>query len=213
VQEFVRSARRAVAAGFDGVELHAANGYLLEQFLHPGSNQRTDAYGGSVENRARFVLEVAQAVADAIGAERTGIRLSPYGVFNDMPHYPEIDQTYSHLAKELQRIGLVYLHLVDHAGMGAPAVPAAVVDEIRARFHGTLILSGNYNAERAEQALQSGLADLVAFGRPFVANPDLVERLASGTELTPPDPTTFYTPGEQGYTDYPVLAASAEVVA
>lgn len=210
VQEFVKSAQLAIEAGFDGVELHGANGYLLEQFLHPVSNQRTDQYGGSVQNRARFVLEVAAAVAQAIGAERTGIRLSPWGVFSDMPHYAEIDETYAYLATELQKLNLVYMHLVDHSSMGAPAVPAATVEAIRQRFTNTLVLSGGYDAQRAEDALQAGRADLVAFGRPFIANPDLVERLRTGAELAQPDPTTFYAPGpegfQQGYTDYPALA-------
>ncbi|WP_400194170.1 alkene reductase [Hymenobacter sp. B81] len=208
-QEFVRSAQLAIEAGFDGVELHGANGYLLEQFLNPVANQRTDSYGGSVENRARFVLEVAAAVAAAIGPERTGIRLSPWGVASDMPHYPEIDATYAYLATELQRLNLVYVHLVDHSAMGAPAVPAETVAAFRERFTNSLILSGGYDAPRAEEALQSGRADLVAFGRPFIANPDLVERLRTGAPLAQPDPATFYAPGpegfQQGYTDYPAL--------
>ena len=214
VDEFVQSAKLAIEAGFDGVELHGANGYLLEQFLHPVANQRTDAYGGSVENRARFVLEVAAAVAAAIGAERTGIRLSPWGVFSDMPHYPEIDQTYAYLAQELQKLNLVYLHLVDHASMGAPAVPAATVQAIRGTFTNALILSGGYNtAAEAEEALTQRGADLVAIGRPFISNPDLVERLRQGAELAPYDPNTFYAPGPngfaEGYTDYPALAETA----
>jgi N-ethylmaleimide reductase len=216
VQEFVHSAKLAMEAGFDGVELHGANGYFLEQFLNPGSNQRTDEYGGSIENRNRFVLEVARAVADAIGAERTGIRLSPGGVFNDMAPYDELDATYEYLAAELQKLNLVYLHLVDHEAMGAPAVPAGVVTAIRAKFTNTLILSGGYDAQRAEEALQSGRADLIAFGRPFIANPDLVERLRTGAELAQPDHATFYAPGpggfHQGYTDYPVLAQVAASV-
>ncbi|GAA4389862.1 alkene reductase [Hymenobacter koreensis] len=209
-QEFVNSAKLAIEAGFDGVELHGANGYLLEQFLHPVANQRTDAYGGSVENRARFVLEVAAAVAEAIGPERTGIRLSPWGVASDMPHYPEIDATYAYLATELQRLNLVYVHLVDHSAMGAPAVPAETVATFRERFTNSLILSGGYDAQLAEEALQSGRADLVAFGRPFIANPDLVERLRTNAPLAQPDQATFYAPGpegfHQGFTDYPVLS-------
>ncbi len=205
--EFVRSAKLALEAGFDGVELHGANGYLLEAFLNPASNQRTDQYGGSVQNRARFVLEVAQAVADAIGKERTGIRLSPWGVFNDMATYPEIDETYAYLAEELQKIGLVYLHLVDHASMGAPAVPAATVDIIRAKFTNTLILSGGYTTVAQIDAALNGRADLVALGRPFISNPDLVERLEKGLPLAESDQATYYAPGPNGfadgYTDYP----------
>ena len=202
--EYIHSAKLAIEAGFDGVEVHSANGYLLSQFLNPHSNQRTDEYGGSVQNRARFVLEVARGVAEAIGADRTGIRLSPWGVDADMPVYPEMDETYAYLAGELQKIGLVYVHLVDHSAMGAPAVPAETVATIRRLFTNTIILSGGYNTvERAEEALTSGRADLVAFGRPFISNPDLVERLQSGAPLADPDADKFYTPGPEGYTDYP----------
>lgn len=209
--EYVKSARLAIDAGFDGVELHGANGYLLEQFLNPQSNQRTDEFGGSVENRARFVLDVARAVADAIGPDRTGIRLSPWGVFSDMPHYPEIDETYAYLAEELQKIGIVYIHLVNHESMGGPAVSQTTVDTIRARFTSTLILSGGLHTLAAiDDALDNGHADLVAVGRPFIANPDLVERLKAGTALAVPDPATFYAPGPNGfadgYTDYPSAA-------
>ncbi|WP_426061178.1 alkene reductase [Hymenobacter sp. B1770] len=201
--EYVQAAKLSIEAGFDGVEVHSANGYLLSQFLNPHSNHRTDQYGGSVQNRARFVLEVARGVAEAIGPERTGIRLSPWGVDADMPHYPEMDETYAYLAEELQKIGLVYVHLVDHSSMGAPAVPAETVDTIRRLFTNTLILSGGYDAESAEEALQSGRADLVAFGKPFISNPDLVERLKTGAPLAPLNPDTLYTPGPEGYIDYP----------
>ncbi|GAB3861796.1 alkene reductase [Hymenobacter terrigena] len=205
--EYVHSAKLALEAGFDGVELHGANGYLLEQFLNPASNQRTDEYGGSIQNRARFVLEVTKAVVEAIGPERTGIRLSPWGVFNDMPVYPEINETYAYLAEELQKIGIVYLHLVDHQTMGAPAVPAEVVPLIRAKFTNTLILSGGYTTvEQIDEAL-AGNADLIAMGRPFISNPDLVERLEKGLPLAEADQATFYAPGPNGfadgYTDYP----------
>jgi len=202
--EYVASAKHAIEAGFDGVELHAANGYLLEQFISPVSNIRTDKYGGSIENRCRFVLEVATAVAETIGKERTGIRLSPYGVANDMPHYPDIDDTYTYLSEELNKLGLVYLHLVDHSAMGAPEVPAEIKSIIRTRFKNTLILSGGYDKERAEDDLESGKADLIAFGRPFINNPDLVERLKNDWPLSQTlKMDLFYTPGEAGYTDYP----------
>lgn len=203
-QEYVNSAKLAMEAGFDGVELHGANGYLLEQFLSPFSNLRTDNYGGSIENRTRFVLEVVQAVADAIGKDRTAIRLSPYGVASDMPHYPEIDATYEYLAKELNKIGIVYIHLVDHSSMGAPTVPDQIKQTFRNLFSNTLILSGGFSRETAESVLAGGKADLVAFGRPFIGNPDLVERLRNNFEInTNLDFNTFYTPGEKGYTDYP----------
>lgn len=207
IREFVTAAQNAVEAGFDGVELHGANGYLIEQFLNPSSNQRTDEFGGSVENRTRFALETAEAVGNAIGFEKTGIRLSPYGVNGDMHPYNETDETYEHLARQLNTLGLVYVHLVDHSAMGAPAVPSHVVDVIRTEFKGTLILAGGYDAGRAEADLESGRADLIAFGRPFIANPDLVERFKTGADLAQPDFNLFYTPGENGYSDYPTLEA------
>ncbi len=208
--EYVQAAKNAVAAGFDGVELHGANGYLLEQFIRPNSNQRTDAYGGSIENRARFVLEVAKAVIAAIGKDKVGIRLSPYGAFNDMPPYPEMEADYAYLARQLNALGLAYVHLVDHSSMGAPAVPQLIKDTFRKEFKGALILSGGYDAARAEADLAAGKADLIAFGRPFLANPDLIKRWQSGAALNAPDPNTFYTPGPKGYTDYPALVRQPE---
>ncbi|HVW12531.1 MAG TPA: alkene reductase [Mucilaginibacter sp.] len=206
--EFVQAAKNAVAAGFDGIELHSANGYLLEQFLSPISNVRTDNYGGSVENRARFVLEVAEASAKAIGADKVGIRLSPYGVASDMPHYPEIDATYKYLAEQLNKLNIAYIHIVDHSALGAPAVPLAIKETIRAAFKNTLILAGGHTMESAEAELESGLCDLVAFGRPFINNPDLVERFEKGLPLSSNlNPDQFYTPDEKGYTDYPVYQA------
>ena len=203
--EFVQAAVNAMEAGFDGVELHGANGYLLEQFLSPVSNTREDLYGGSIENRCRFVLEVVTAVADAIGKEKTGIRLSPYGVASDMPHYPEIDATYDHLSKALNDSGIAYIHLVDHSAMGAPAVPAEIKQLIRTNFTNSIIMCGGYNKERAEADLQSGLTDLVAFGRPFINNPDLVERMVNDWPLSEElKMDLFYAADEKGYTDYPV---------
>ena len=203
--EFVQAAKNAVKAGFDGIELHGANGYLLEQFIRPNSNQRTDAYGGAIENRVRFVQEVAKAVIDAIGKDRVGIRLSPFGVFNDMPLYDAMVADYTYLAQQLDTLGLVYIHLVDHSAMGTPPVPDAIKATFRRLFKRTLILSGGYDAERAESDLAAGKCDLIAVGRPFLANPDLVERWRTGAPLTAPDMTTFYTPGPTGYTDYPAL--------
>jgi N-ethylmaleimide reductase len=205
VQEFAQAARNAVAAGFDGIELHGANGYLLEQFVRPNANLRTDRYGGPIENRARFVLEVADAAAAAIGRDRVGIRLSPFGVFNDMPAYDAMEADYAYLARELNDRGLVYVHLVDHSPMGAPPVPASVKAMFRSTFKGALILSGGYDAARAESDLAAGKCDLVAVGRPFLANPDLVERWRTGAAVNAPDFSTFYTPGPKGYTDYPAL--------
>ncbi|HEY3404487.1 MAG TPA: alkene reductase [Ohtaekwangia sp.] len=204
--EFITGALNAIEAGFDGIEFHGANGYLLEQFLSPFSNVRTDNYGGSIENRARFVLEVVQAAADAIGKDKVGIRLSPYGIYNEMPHYPEIDATYSYLAEELNKIGITYIHLVDHSAGGAPEVPLSIKKAIRERFQNTLILSGGYTLERAEEDLASGFADLVAFGKPFISNPDLVDRFRKNFPLNIKlDASTLYTPGAKGYTDYPLF--------
>lgn len=202
--EYVLSAKSAIEAGFDGVELHSANGYLLEQFLNPVSNVRTDSYGGSIENRARFVLEVAEAVAAAIGRDKTGIRVSPYGVASDMPHYPEIDATYDYLSKRLNALGLVYIHVVDHSAMGAPAVPRAIKQTIRNNFKNIVILAGGYDKESAEADLQSGLGDLIAFGRPFINNPDLVDRYKSNLPLSPDfKADLLYTADKVGFTDYP----------
>ena len=205
IGEFVEAAKNAVAAGFDGVELHSANGYLLEQFIRPTSNKRTDRYGGSIENRARFVLEVAGAVIKAIGREKVGIRLSPFGVFNDMPGHPEMEADYTYLAQQLNVRGLVYVHLVDHSPMGAPPVPDSIKATFRKLFKGALILSGGYDVARAERDLAAGKCDLVAFGRPFLANPDLVARMKAGAALNAADANTFYTPGPKGYADYPAL--------
>ena len=203
--EYAAAAKHAVDAGFDGVEVHGANGYLLEQFLSPVSNIRTDKYGGNIENRCRFVLEVVAAVAETIGKEKTGIRLSPYGVASDMPHYPEIDETYTYLAEELNKLGIAYLHIVDHSAMGAPEVPLEIKNIIRTRFKNILILSGGYDLDRAEADIESGLADLIAFGRPFINNPDLVTRMEKNQPLSKElKMDLFYTPGEKGYTDYPV---------
>jgi N-ethylmaleimide reductase len=206
--EFVHAAKNAIAAGFDGVELHGANGYLLEQFLSPFSNLRTDNYGGSIENRARFVVEVASAIATAIGSDHTAIRLSPYGVASDMPHYPEIDETYKYLAGKLNELDIAYIHVVDHSALGAPAVPIEIKQAIRNTFKNTLILAGGYNTvERAEADLESGLGDMIAIGRPFINNPDLVARLQKNYPLSQDlKMDLFYTPGEVGYTDYPVFA-------
>ncbi len=205
IEEFAQGAKNAVAAGFDGIELHGANGYLLEQFIRPNSNQRTDRYGGAIENRARFVLELADAVIKSVGREKVGIRLSPFGVFNDMPVYAAMDADYSWLAGELNARALAYVHLVDHSPMGAPPVPDSIKATIRAVFKGALILSGGYDAARAESDLAAGKCDLIAVGRAFLANPDLVARWKSGAAENAPDFSTFYTPGAKGYTDYPVL--------
>lgn len=205
IQEFIQGAKNAIEAGFDGVEVHGANGYLIEQFINRHVNQRTDEYGGTTEKHARFLLEVTGGIVKAIGSDKVGVRLSPYGVASEMPHYTEIDETYEYIARKLNDLDIAYIHVVDHSSMGAPEVPVRVMEKIRANFDNTLILAGNYNAERAEDALAAGQADLIAFGRPFIANPDLVGRLKNKLPLNQPKFDLFYTAGGEGYVDYPVF--------
>jgi N-ethylmaleimide reductase len=208
--EYVASAKNALDAGFDGIELHGANGYILEQFLSPISNTRKDEYGGSIENRCRFVIEVVTEVANATGKEVTGIRLSPYGIASDMPHYPEIEATYRYLTEQLNKIDIAYIHIVDHSAMGAPIVPIEIKKMIRSTFKNTVILSGGYDKERAESDLESGLGDLIAFGRPFINNPDLVTRFKNNWTLSKElHMDLFYTADKKGYTDYPVYDSTA----
>lgn len=202
IAEYAASAKLAMQAGFDGVELHAANGYLIDQFLNTASNQRNDRWGGKVENRIRFAVEVAKATVTAIGAERVGMRISPYGVFNAQVPDAEMDAVYLRLIDELNALDLLYIHVVDHSAMGAPEVSPELKAKIRAAFDGNYILSGGYDAVRANADLDARRGDLVAFGRPFISNPDLVSKLKSEQELVAPDSATFYTPGEKGYTDY-----------
>lgn len=209
IGEFANAARLAIAAGFDGIEVHAANGYLLEQFLNANVNQRTDGYGGSPERRNRLVLEVVRATVKEIGAERVGIRLSPHGVLNATAPFAGVDEQYVALVKELSTLGLMYVHVLDHSALGAPPVPASLKADLRAAFSGPFILAGGFDQASAEQALKEGQADLIAMGRGFLANPDLVERMRQNEALNAPDPSTFYTPGAQGYTDYPALAAQS----
>jgi 2,4-dienoyl-CoA reductase-like NADH-dependent reductase (Old Yellow Enzyme family) len=203
-EAFVQGARNARAAGLDGVEIHGANGYLFDEFLNSVVNTRRDAYGGSVENRCRFLLETVDAVTDAISAERTGVRISPNGRFNAMPEDPEMEATFINLAEELNRRSIAYLHLNDQTTFGLPAIPADLLPKIRDAFKGPLILCGGYDAARAQAAIDAGAADLVAFGTSYLANPDLPARLEHGWPLNEPDRDSFYGGGEKGYTDYPV---------
>ena len=205
IQGYVTAAINAVAAGFDMIELHGANGYLLEQFLSPDANQREDDWGGEFEQRARFVLEVAQRCADAIGSGKVGIRLSPFGVFNGIKPWDGLHEDYTWLAGKLGELNLAYIHLVDHEAMGAPAVPDSIKASIREAFGGTIILCGGYFRNTAEKDLDDDKGDLIAFGRPYIANPDLVERMQRGVGLNTPDNKTFYSPGPEGYIDYPLL--------
>lgn len=203
INEYVRSAELAIQAGFDGVEIHGANGYMIDQFLNTASNQRTDEWGGSLQGRMRFALEIARRTVKAIGADKVGIRLSPFGAFNGMRPDQDMPALYTELAKALSQLNLVYIHIVDHSSMGAPPVSAELKAKIRDNFKGAYILSGGYDLEKANHDLEEQKGDLVAFGRPFISNPNLVEKLKSGKTLTAADPNTFYTPGERGYTDYP----------
>jgi N-ethylmaleimide reductase len=207
VQEYAVCAKLALEAGFDGVELHAANGYLIEQFLNANVNKRADLYGGSTQGRNRFALEVVRATVAAIGAHRVGIRLSPYGVFNSTGAYTEIEAQYLALTQELSDIGVLYIHLLDHSALGAPPVPAEFKSRLRAAFNGLFILAGGFDSTTAQAALSAGHADLIAFARPFIANPDLVNRMQTNAALNAVDMSTFYTPGPKGYTDYPTLEA------
>ncbi len=204
VDDFVRGARNAMRAGFDFVEIHAANGYLLNQFLSPNSNQRTDAYGGNLENRARFVLEVVDAIVQALGADKVGIRLSPQGVFNDI-NDPESTAMALYLAKAFTQRDLAFLHIAEPDWAGGEPLSQEFRLKLREAFAGTLITCGGYNATTAEALLGANLVDMVAFGRPFIANPDLVRRLRENAPLNEPDPNTFYGGAEAGYTDYPAL--------
>ncbi|MGB8511022.1 MAG: alkene reductase [Pyrinomonadaceae bacterium] len=207
VEQFRLGAENALAAGFDGVEIHGANGYLLDQFLEDGSNRRTDAYGGSIENRARLMLEVTEAVANVWGAGRVGIRLSPGGAFNSMSDSNPA-ATFGYVVEALNRFGLAYLHVVeptDPQMFKLDGTPVSATRHLRALFHGTLITAQNYDFEKGNAVLESGDADLVGFGRLFIANPDLPERFASGAALNEPEASTFYGGDERGYTDYPAL--------
>ena len=207
VECFAAGARRAMAAGFDGVEIHGANGYLLDQFLRDGSNRRTDAYGGAAENRARFHQEVTAAVVAAVGAERVGLRLSPLSPYNDMSDSDPF-ATFGYLASALDRFGLAYLHVILPGSTEEGSETRAMLQHLRARFHGPLVVNGGFGRETGNALLAEGLAELIAFGVPFLANPDLPARLASGAALNPPDPKTFYAGGERGYVDYPSLQES-----
>lgn len=206
IGEYALAARLAIEAGFDGIEVHAANGYLVEQFLNANVNTRSDDWGGSAAARNRFALEVVRATAREIGAARVGVRLSPFGVFNATGAFEGLAEQYLALAREFSALGLLYLHVLDHSAMGAPAVPGEFKRALRAAFDGPFILAGGFDAASAEAALQAGEADLIAFGRAMLANPDLIERMRRGAALNAPDMSTFYTPGAAGYTDYPSLS-------
>jgi N-ethylmaleimide reductase len=205
VKEYAAAAKNAIEAGFDGVEIHAANGYLLDQFLRDGTNIRDDAYGGSIENRSRFLLDVIKAVIAEIGTDKTGVRLSPSGTFNDMSDSdPQIHFTY--ICEKLNACDLAYLHIIDaleeDIRHGANVVELSI---LRDAYQGVLITNGEYTKERGNAVIQNHEADAVAFGVLFLANPDLPERFRANSDLNEADPDTFYTQDEKGYTDYPTM--------
>ncbi len=201
-EDFVKAAHNAIKAGFDGVEIHAANGYLFEQFLNPHANARDDRYGGSIENRARLILETVDKVVNAIGADKVGIRLSPNSQLFDLPNYPENKETYLYLAAELNKRDLAYIHLSDNRVRGESVLSEAFLKQFKATYGGTVILAGGLTRENAIHLLDTGLIDLAAFGQPFIANPDLVERLQNNLPLNSPDRETYYGGDDKGYTDY-----------
>jgi N-ethylmaleimide reductase len=211
VRQYWRGAKNALAAGFDGVEVHGANGYLLEQFIDSSTNRRDDPYGGPIENRARLLMEVVETVIQVWGSDRVGVRLSPLSTFNDVSD-DDPESTFGHIAERLSDYRLAYLHIVNPAALaleqGTAPDPAAMrmIDLIRERYCGTLIVAGGFDRDTAEAWLEQGKADLIAFGRKFLANPDLPQRFRLRAPLNPDDPTTYYGGGAKGYTDYPTLA-------
>lgn len=209
VRNFAGAARRAVDAGLDGIEIHAANGYLIDQFTRDSCNQRTDNYGGNIDNRLRFMREVVAAVCDEIGADKVGIRLSPTNVSWGVSD-SQYRQTFTQAVRQLNEFGLAYLHLLEHLPGSEKAVPGLdyLTPELRRHFDGPVLVNGGYTRESAREALSSGLADGVAFGVPFIANPDLVARLQTGGALAAPRPEFYYTSGAEGYSDYQIDSAS-----
>ncbi|MFV8225645.1 alkene reductase [Christiangramia aquimixticola] len=209
--EFVQAAENAISAGFDGVEIHSANGYLLDQFLNTATNNRTDDYGGSIGKRSRFTLEVVEKVANAIGAEKVGVRLSPYSVFNGTEVFEELEDQFLFLAEKLNSYNLAYLHLVDNSSLGSPDVQKEIFGKIRETYKGNIILNGGFGKAEAENFIAEGKADLISFGRSFIANPDLVYRFENDLDLNEPDYDTFYAGGEKGYIDYPAVKENETV--
>ncbi|MBP3064408.1 N-ethylmaleimide reductase [Ectopseudomonas chengduensis] len=212
VGQYAQAARNAIDAGFDGVEIHAANGYLVNQFISAHSNQRDDAYGGSLENRLRFLREIVDAVAAAVGADRLGVRFTPLftGTDQDRVYIGLVEEdphtTYIEAIKVLKAAGVAYVSIAEADWDNAPDLPESLRRDVRANFSGKILYAGRYTAERGERLIEAGLADLIAFGRPFIANPDLPERIANGWPLNPLDPATVYGGTEKGLTDYPTYS-------
>src|SRR6202163_4376559 len=209
IEDFKRGTANALAAGFDGVKIHGANGYLLDQFAKDGTNKRTDAYGGSIENRARLMLEVSKAVATEAGADRTGIRISPVTPANDVSD-SNPQPLFDHIVDHLNALKLAYIHVIEGATGGPRDIAPFDYGSLRKRFKGAYVANNGYDFDLATKVLAAGEADLIAFGKPFIANPDLVERLKSGAPLNVPDKATFYGGGAKGYTDYPALGEAMD---
>lgn len=213
IKDFANAAKNAIEANFDGVELHGANGYLIEQFLNPFVNKRADEYGGSIENRSRFLLEAVDASIAAIGNNKVAIRLTPYGGLGDLPHYDEIEATYEYLAKELAKRNVVYVHLMDQQSKGSHALPDGFIERFRSWYSGVIILAGSMDREKSERLISAGTIDISGFGEPFISNPDLVERLQNNWELTPPQRHLHYGLGTHGYTDWETYKQPAMIEA
>ncbi|BAV04377.1 2,4-dienoyl-CoA reductase [Filimonas lacunae] len=207
--DFAHAAQNAIAAGFDGVELHGANGYLIEQFLNPAINNRTDEYGGNIQNRSRFLLEAIDACIAAIGHDKVAIRLTPYGGLHELPHYSEIEATYQYLAEELGKRKIAYIHIMDQQSRGSFALPEGFLARFRNWYNGVIILAGGMNREKSEQLINAGLIDIAGFGEPFIANPDLVARLQNNWEWTPPKRELHYGLTMEGYINWPVYQQPA----
>lgn len=205
INDFRQATANAREAGFDYIELHAAHGYLLHQFMSPASNQRTDQYGGSIENRTRLTLEVVDATAAEWGAEHIGIRISPLGPFNGLDNGEDQEEAALYLVEELNKRNIAFLHISEPDWAGGKPYSDAFRDAVRARFKGVIVGAGAYTAEKAENLIEKGFIDAVAFGRSYISNPDLVERLQQNAPLNEPDGETFYGGGAKGYTDYPTL--------
>lgn len=208
-QDFVNAAKNAIKAGFDGVEIHGANGYLFEQFINPTANNRSDVYGGSIENRLRMLLETIDAVSAEIGSNKVAVRIAPFGRLFDMHGFADEKETWIKLAEELSQRNLAYVHLSDQSTLGAEGIPEGFPQAFRTRYKGTLIAAGGFTKDSALNAINNNEVDLVAFGRPFISNPDLVERMQNDWPITIPDRVAFYgDQGEKGYVDFPAYNGS-----